>query len=149
VITRPKGKVIYRSLDNPEIQKAVREAHKAVVTEEVRLRTLRAKRRERPVPNRICYADTAFKNWKPGMRLPKCRRCDAILHPEENHKCEGFKPKYVEHDQEWHERQDARREEIRGAKHQRETPTCDWCGIELPEWEDYDAHMSTGCPEMP
>jgi len=148
-MTRPKGKVIYRSRDNPEIQKAVREAHKAVVGERVRLQTQRAERRERPVPNRICYADTAFKNWKPGMRLPKCRRCDAILHPEVNHQCEGYKPKFAEHTEERSERYDARREEIREAKRQREVPTCKWCGIDLPEFDDYDAHMSDGCPEMP
>ena len=50
------------------------------------------------------------------MRLPRCRRCDAILHAEENHKCEGFVPKYVEHDQEWHERWEQRRQEIRESR---------------------------------
>jgi hypothetical protein len=153
---RPKGKVIYRSLDNPEIQKAVREAHKAVVGERVRLQTQRAERRERPVPNWKCYPMVfivgknidEYGNWL-GGKLPKCRVCEGILRPKDNHQCEGYQPKFAEHDQEWHERQDARREEIRKAKRQREVPTCKWCGIDLPEFDDYDAHMSDGCPEMP
>ena len=62
-MTRPKGKVIYRSLDNPEIHKAVREAHKAVVAERVRLQTQRAERGERPVPN--WKADLTFS--MPGL----------------------------------------------------------------------------------
>src|SRR5580704_4877120 len=65
-----------------------------------------------PVPNRIAYKDTAFRDWKPGMRVPPCHVCGGLLFPEENHVCSGFVPKYVEHDDAWHERQEAKREEI-------------------------------------
>lgn len=144
-MSRPKGVITYRSPKNPLAEEAKRNQKQKELQRQERA----AARAARPVPNRICYADTAFKGWKPGTRLPKCRRCDAILHPEENHACPGFQPKYAEHDQGWHERQDARREQIRQAKRQREVPTCKWCGIDLPEFDDYDAHMSDGCPEMP
>src|ERR1035438_10474299 len=89
------------------------EAIKFLKEREQRLAADRARKAAMPVPNRICYAETAFKNWKPGMRIPPCKVCGDLLHPEENHVCSGFKPKYVEHDQDWQDRQDAKREEIR------------------------------------
>jgi hypothetical protein len=148
---RPKGVVVYRSPVNPIAEAAKRNQKQKQLQRQDRA----APRAARPVPNYICYPQ-AFKNYDPKTgkwiggrrgRLPKCRVCECTLHPEENHKCEGFKPKYVEHDQEWHERQDARREEIREAKHQRETPTCNLCGAELPTEEDYWAHGSE-CPML-
>lgn len=141
---RPKGVVVYRSPKNPIVIAAEKHQRQLRLEKQERV----AARKARPVPNRICYAE-AFANWKPGQRLPRCRRCEAILQPEENHVCPGFQPKYVEHDEEWHERREAEREYAREARFEREVPTCDWCGIELPEWEDYDAHMTEGCPEMP
>jgi hypothetical protein len=49
---------------------------------------------EKPLPpNRICYAE-AFKDWRPGKAVPRCRRCDYLLHPNENHVCPGYTPKY-------------------------------------------------------
>ncbi|MGD0181740.1 MAG: hypothetical protein ABSC15_18170 [Terriglobales bacterium] len=65
-----------------------------------------------PAPNIICYATTAFKDWKPGMKLPKCRVCGDILFPKDNHVCPGFTPKFVEHDEVWEQKQEAKRKEI-------------------------------------
>jgi hypothetical protein len=135
--------VVYRSPENP----AIKEAHKAVVAEDIRLRTQRAERREKRVLlNEHTYPEL-YAKWQAAAtnggsrKLPKCRRCDGVIHwGEPAHVCPGFQPKYAEHDQEWHERQDARREEIREAKHQRETPTCKLCGAELPTLDDYWAH---------
>jgi hypothetical protein len=62
------------------------------------------------LPNRLCYP-AAFRNWKRGMRVPKCRRCDANLQPEENHVCEGYVPKYATMDMEMRE---ANREALLG-----------------------------------
>jgi len=103
----------------------------------------KAERYSRPVPNYICYPD-AFKLYDPktgrwhGGRLPKCKVCEDILQPNENHQCSGFTPKYVEHDEGWHERQEARREEIRASK--TKIVPCDGCGAELPTLEDAQWH---------
>ena len=104
-------------------------------------------RAERPVPNRIAYATTAFKDWKPGMKLPHCKRCHARLDPEENHVCpvklgiEDFKPKYIEHTQEREERREAKRAEIRESREsQRRRIVCSVCGEDMPELEDAEAH---------
>lgn len=160
-MTRPKGKVIYRSLDNPEIQKAVREAHKAVVAERVRLQTQRAERRERPVPNWKCYTMLfvvgknidANGNWL-GGKLPRCKRCDGRLDPKENHVCEGFVPKYKELTQQDHENWETKREERRQARWEREdeefdeaaweqrTVECRRCGGEI-----YGIDDPHECPE--
>jgi hypothetical protein len=93
------------------------DAKKAWRKERDRLRTERAERRERPVPNRICYAEE-FAKWRPRLPLPRCKRCDATLFPEANHKCEGFVKKYVDHDDEWRKRAEARRAEMREAIHE-------------------------------
>lgn len=143
-MTRPKGVAVYESPKNT----ITVEAEKWLKARDEERRERRAARRAKPVPNRICYAE-AFANWKPGQRLPRCRRCEAILQPEENHVCPGFQPKFAEHDDEWHERREAERECIREARFERQVPTCDWCGEELPTIEDYEAHMTEGCPEMP
>jgi hypothetical protein len=115
---RPKGVVVYRSPENS----LVAEAEKNQKQERLRLQTERAeradRRAERGVPNYICYS-FLFPNYDPQTGkgcprpLPKCRVCEGILHPQENHKCEGFTPKYVEHDDEWRERQEAKREYAR------------------------------------
>lgn len=101
----------------------------------------------RPVPNYICYA-FLFPNYDPKTGkgcprpLPKCRVCRvAVLHPQENHVCRGYKPMFAEHDAEWHERTEARREAIREAKREADdTPRCSECDLELPEYEDYLRH---------
>jgi len=114
---RPKGVVVYRSPVNPIAETAKRNQKQKQLQRQERA----AARAARPVPNYICYPE-AFKGYDPktgrwhGGRLPKCRVCECTLQPTENHKCEGFKPKYVEHDEEWHERWEARRQAIREAK---------------------------------
>jgi hypothetical protein len=45
-------------------------------------------------PNTVCYAETAFKDWQPGMKVPKCNVCRGLLHPGEHHNCQGFRPRY-------------------------------------------------------
>ncbi len=45
-------------------------------------------------PNTLCYADTAFKDWKPGDKVPPCNVCHGLLHPGEHHNCPGFRPRY-------------------------------------------------------
>jgi hypothetical protein len=117
---RPKGVVVYRSPENP----AALEAEKNQKQERLRLQTQRGERRERPVPNYVCYSflfpnyDRATGKGAP-RPLPKCRVCEATLFPTENHKCEGFTPKYVEHDEEWHERQEAKRDDAREMREER------------------------------
>jgi len=64
---------------------------------------------KKPLPNRLCYPE-AFKNWRPGMRVPKCRVCGDNLQPQENHVCEGYEPKFPTLD---HERRQAEREDLR------------------------------------
>jgi hypothetical protein len=99
-----------------------------------------------PVPNIVCYATTAFKDWKPGMVLPKCRRCEAILFPKDNHVCPGFVPKYVEHDEEWEQHQEAKREAIRESN-LRAPLTCAGCGDEINCHDDaiyHDEHCGQG-----
>jgi hypothetical protein len=147
--------VVYRSPKNPIADEAKK--HQRQLQEE--RRAAAAKRAERPVPNYICYPalfegyDPKTCGWKPGYsrKLPKCRVCECTLHPQENHVCDGFKPKYIEHDAEWHERMEARREMIREAKRNglffsededdlsgyEDEPEEDWCDEDDgdPMWE--------------
>ena len=78
-------------------------------------------------PNWKCYPE-AFKgqldengNWLSGVsrRLPKCRVCDGTLHKNENHECPGFTPKFIDHDEAWQQKQDAKRAEIRKSNYNR------------------------------
>ena len=111
-----------------------------------------------PPPNWKCYPMIfvvgknidEHGNWK-GGRLPRCRKCQGNLPPREHHVCEGFRPKYVEHDEEWHERMEQRREMIREAKRNgtffsededdlsgyEDEPEEDWCDEDDgdPMWE--------------
>jgi hypothetical protein len=109
----------------------------------------------RPVPNYICYPE-AFKLYDPktgrwrGGRLPKCRVCECTLQPTENHKCSGFTPKYVEHDEEWRERWEQRRQEIREARledmrESRNSHYCDDCGEELEFMVEHECSVRE-CP---
>jgi hypothetical protein len=45
-------------------------------------------------PNTLCYAESAFKDWQPGDKVPKCNVCRGLLHPGEHHNCPGFRPRY-------------------------------------------------------
>jgi hypothetical protein len=140
---RPKGVVVYRSPVNA-VAVAAKQHQKQLQEQK---REAAAKRAARPVPNYLCYPE-AFKgrvdengNWLGGL-LPKCRVCEDILPPKENHVCSGFKPKYVEHDEDWQERQAAKREEIRAAKRHR-VITCSGCDAEIHDLEEalwHDEH---------
>jgi hypothetical protein len=73
----------------------------------------------KPLPNRLCYPD-AFKDcydakgkWIVGRRVPQCRKCGGLLHPDENHVCPGYKPKLPFGDAEAHyERMEEQREDM-------------------------------------
>jgi hypothetical protein len=70
------------------------------------------KKPSKPLPNRLCYPE-AFKNWRPGMRVPKCKRCKENLFPNENHVCEGYEPMYPTFDMEARQAaQEALREDL-------------------------------------
>jgi hypothetical protein len=98
------------------------EAKKRQQQKQERLAVARERRANTPIPNYQCYR-FLFPNFDPKTGkgaprpLPKCRVCrEAVLHPMEHHTCEGFKPMFVEHDEAWKERMEARREHIRAAK---------------------------------
>lgn len=119
-----------------------------ILSEREERRQAEAQRRAaRPVPNTVCYKET-FADWKPGVRVPRCNRCDAILHPTENHKCDGYKPKYEVWTDERKERAKARREAIRESRPER-VIVCSVCGEEIPEPEDAEQHWNDheGRPE--
>src|SRR5579862_4791412 len=66
---RREGKVFYEPEDlvpNPVVDEARK--HQRQLQEEADRRSAeRREERYRTMPNRICYADTAFKNWTPDM----------------------------------------------------------------------------------
>jgi hypothetical protein len=86
---RPKGRLVYDSTFAPNPVAEAATQRQEQLREERRLAA--EKRAARPVPNRLCYPE-AFAGWEPGMKLPRCRRCRAVLHPEENHVCPGYIP---------------------------------------------------------
>ena len=45
-------------------------------------------------PNTVCYAESAFKDWQPGDKVPPCNVCRGLLHQGEHHNCPGFRPRY-------------------------------------------------------
>lgn len=102
---RPKGKWVYESEQNPVVQEA--EKHQAEL-DEVRRKKAES-RATRPLLNKHTYA-WLYEEWMAedaaGRRhpIPKCKRCDAILHWEEPaHECPGFIPKYPDWDEEHRE----------------------------------------------
>jgi hypothetical protein len=136
---RPRGVVVVEP-DKPLAKGLLAEEAKQLLkAKQVKVQEAAAKRKATPIPNRVAYA-WLYERWKAngGGPIPTCKRCDALLHWEEHHDCPGFKPKYVEHDDAWHERQEARREEIRASK--TKIITCDGCGAELPTLEDAQWH---------
>jgi hypothetical protein len=108
-----------------------------------------------PLLNKHTYKEL-FDGWKPGMRVPKCKRCEALLHPNEPaHVCEGYVPKLPYEDMQDHmELMEARREQLREARleNQRDlaessgtedepTKPCFKCGDELT----YEEAMEHEC----
>jgi hypothetical protein len=90
---RAKGVWVYSSPVNPIAEEAKK--HQRHLQEESRLRAAeRREHRYNTMPNRVCYADTAFKDWKDGDPIPKCNKCRGKLYPEEHHDCPGFRPRY-------------------------------------------------------
>lgn len=145
--------IVYKPLKGDKV-----EAAKKLLKERADEAKARATARANaPVPNRICYQHTAFKDWKPGDKLPHCTRCEARLDPNENHVCpvklgtEEFKPKYKEHTEETKERWEAQREEIRKTRRSMliAPPKCSVCGEELEDFEAGEWHFEDhgGKPE--
>lgn len=121
---RTKGRIVYETKPKPVVSGA--EASQKQNQNQTRAKG-RIVKGDRPLPpNYICYPD-AFKDWRPGMRLPNCRVCGDILHRNENHQCEGFKPKYEEWTEERAERWEERRATIREAKANGMHFEDDWC----------------------
>jgi len=158
---RAKGVVTYRSPKNEFIDAANKLQKQR--REETQARA--ARRAAAPVPNWICYQGSVFivgknidekGNWL-GGRLPRCRVCEGRLDPQENHVCPGFTPKYVEHDDEWHECTEDRRQGIREARledmrESRNSHYCDDCGEELLNEEHAiehaeDCRRTVECPD--
>jgi len=120
----------------------------------------KAERDSRPVPNYICYP-AAFPHFDPTTGrgapspLPTCHVCGGRLHPMENHRCDGFTPKYVEKDQDWQDRQEQRREDIEESRpwtydyDGEPIVMCDVCGERMYDPEDAHAHFEDhgGKPE--
>lgn len=125
------------------------EQAKAILAEKAKAKAERqAKRDAEPVPNWRCYP-TVFKvgvnidetgRWL-GGRLPRCKVCEANLHPGENHKCDGFKPKFKEHTKEAHERWEAKREEIRESRRALRGVFCSECDELMEDPSDAEWHF--------
>jgi len=152
---RAMGKVLFddTTVSNPIAE----EAKKRQRQRQEELRARRETRAQRPLLNRDRYPNL-YAKWLEGKakgytRQPKCPVCrEATLHwNEPAHECEGFKPMFVEHDQEWHDRMEAQREAIREAKRNglffsededdlsgyEDEPEEDWCDEDDgdPMWE--------------
>jgi hypothetical protein len=117
---RAMGKVLFddTTVSNPIAE----EAKKRQRQTQEELRARREARAQRPLLNRDRYPNL-YAKWLEGKakgysRQPKCPVCrEATLHWDEPaHECEGFKPMFVEHDEESRERMEAKREAIREAR---------------------------------
>jgi hypothetical protein len=146
---RAKGRWVYESPENP-IMVAAKKHQKQLQDQR---QTNAAARAARPVPNYICYPD-AFRgrvdergNWL-GGKVPKCRVCGYRLDPKDNHVCPGFTPKYVDHDDARHERQEAKQEEIRKSNQDRPVK-CIGCHQVIRDGDDARRHDEHCCADMP
>lgn len=105
------------------------------------------RRESRPLTNKDTYREL-YEKWLANGKgkIPTCRRCgDAVLHwNEPAHVCEGFKPKFVEHDDAWHEKQEARRAEIR-ASNQDRPKKCIVCHEVIRDYDDACYHEEHCC----
>ena len=90
---RPKGRMVYSSPPNP-IADAAKKHQERLQRQHQEELAARRQRTYDTMPNRVCYADSAFASWEPGMPIPRCNRCHGKLHPEEHHNCPGFVPRY-------------------------------------------------------
>lgn len=151
---RAKGVVV--TLPDKEPKGVLADEAKKIQKQKQERKIIAGRKPPRPVPNYICYSflfpDYDPKTGKGCPRpLPKCRVChDAVLHPMEHHVCEGFKPMFAEHDEEWHERMEQRREMIRESRleetdESRNSHCCDDCGAELHDEEHAMGHAED-CP---
>ena len=120
-----------RTQEQPQPQKQKQELVINIPARQPQGKIIRGERA--PVPNYICYPEAfagrldAKGNWL-GGRVPKCKRCQGNLQPNENHVCPGFEPQYDEWTQERQDRWDARVAAIREAKE---------AGVFFEENEDY------------
>ena|SRR5215472_789852 len=140
--------IVYRS---PKTGKV--DAAKAFLKEQAEAKASRrekeqARREAAGVPNYICYP-AAFPNFDPTTGrgapspLPKCHVCGGTLFPTENHKCQGWVPKYEVFTDERKDRLEQRRDEIREIKRDEmcQVPVCSVCGEEIHDyWEDGQIH---------
>jgi hypothetical protein len=128
--------IVYSSPENPNILAA----KKLLKEREEARKERRIRDAERPVPNHICYKDSAFKDWKPGDKIPPCWVCGGLLHRNEHHICDGFEPMFVEHTPERKERWEAQREEIRETRRLGRGVFCTECGELMEDPEDAQWH---------
>jgi hypothetical protein len=134
----PKGKLVYET---------------KVVASKPKAEAKAKPRPDRPVPNYICYP-SAFPNYDPRTGkgapspLPKCRVCEGTLHPQENHVCGGFTPKFIDHDEAWQQKQDAKRAEIRESNYNR-PKKCIGCDQVIHDEDEARWHDEHCCEDMP
>jgi hypothetical protein len=151
---RARGTVVTRPDKEPE--GVLADDARQIQKQRQERRIVSGRKPPRPIPNYICYA-FLFPNYDPKTGkgcprpLPRCRVCGYRIDPQEHHDCPGFTPKYPEHDEEWHERMEARQEAIREAKRNglffsededdlsgyEDEPEEDWCDEDDgdPMWE--------------
>jgi hypothetical protein len=134
----PKGKVVYET---------------KVLASKPTPKSKPEPRPKRLVPNYICYP-SAFPNYDPATGkgcprpLPKCRVCGDILFPKDNHVCPGFTPKFVEHDDVWEQKQEAKRKEITESNRTR-FKKCSACHEIIHDHDDacwHDEHCHADSP---
>jgi len=139
---RRKGTVLFD--DTTVVHPVVEDAKRSQRQKQEEIRFRREARPERPLLNKDRYPNL-YAKWLAGKgrgytKQAKCPVCrDATLHWDEPaHECEGFKPMFVEHDEAWHERMEARREAIREAKcdgtFYDENESGDYCEGEDDDW---------------
>jgi hypothetical protein len=110
---RPKGVIVYESAPNP-IAEAAKQHQQELEAERRAAAEVRA---ARPLLNKHTY-DWLYEEWKARVaaggtrKMPKCRRCAAILHWDEPaHVCPGYIPDRTRLNMEisWEERKAMRR----------------------------------------
>lgn len=140
--------IVYKSPENPNVVAAKKQLKEKADALAARREKEQQRREAAGVPNYICYP-AAFPNFDPKTGkgapspLPPCYVCGDRLHPMENHKCQGFQPKYETWSDERKDRLEQRRDEIRESRWSQRPryPVCDKCGEEMPDYfEDGQRH---------